>query len=449
VNLRPSVRAAFPPVWLSPRGIWLVFACGLVYALASVIPILFGAALVCSAIVVALIVADATIGPSRRGFSIVRAPVERASLRRPFDLTYRVENRCATPLRLGILETPAPSLQFDRDTVRATVPARSVAGVRQPVLAIERGLTALGTIYLWAENGVGVLRRRFAIEAPDEVRVYPDMSGVTEYGTLARRSTLVDAGLRRMRLRGVGTDFESVRDYGSGDEFRRIDWKATARRGRLMVAQYETERSQNVILALDCGRLMTPRIGLQRKFDYALTAALSGARIAEAADDNVGLIAFGARPLLNIRPRRGKAHVAAVTAAAYGLQPRLEEPDYERTFAELKSAYSKRSLIVLFTDMFDPAASEAVLSALRVLVPRHVVMVVLMNDEAIANALAAQPVTAREAYRAGVAMRLADERTAAITHLRSRGIIVVDAPAAKLTISLLDAYLDVKARGLI
>ncbi len=444
-----SPRPVFPPLWLAPRGIWALFACGIVFAVASVAPLALPVAVAFTAIFAALVIVDVSIGPSAKRFSIARRPVERASLRRAFTLDYRIVNRCAADIRVGILETPSPALTFARDVIVARIPARSSASVEQPVLAIERGETALGTIYVWVENRIGVLRRRFAIAAPEAVRVYPDMSGVQEYGTLARRSTLVDAGLRRLRLRGVGTDFESVRDYASGDDFRRIEWKATARRGRLMVAQHETERSQNVIIALDCGRLMTPRIGLQRKFDYALTAALSAARIAEAADDHVGLIAFAAQPLLNIRPRRGKAHVAALTASAYGLQPRLEEPDYERVFAELKTSYSKRSLIVLFTDMFDPAASEAVLSALRVLVPRHVVMCVLMNDEAIASALAAAPATPREAYRAGVAMRLADERASAITHLRSRGIIVVDAPAAKLTISLLDAYLDVKARALI
>ena len=441
-------RRVFPALWLSVRGIWILLACGVLFALAAIVP--WGMALAVAAAIgfAVLVLADAALGPPGRDLRVSREPVERMALRRPTAFRYRIENR-GSAFRAGIIDSPDSRLTYEREVLEAKVPARSTVTVDANVLAIERGIVGLGTIYFWAENNVGMLRRRFAAAGAETVRVFPDLSGVEEYGSLARRSTLVDAGFRRLRQRGVGTDFESVREYGTGDDFRRIEWKATARRGRLMVAQHEVERSQNVVVALDCGRLMTPRIGPQQKFDYALTAALSAARIAQAADDSVGLIAFAARPLLHVKPRRGKAHVAALAAAAYDLQPRLEEPDYERVLAELKSDYSKRSLIILFTDIFDPAVSQSVLAGLRILVPRHVVMCVLMNDEAIAGALAHPPADPREAYRASVAMRLADERAAAILRLRSRGIIVVDAPASKLTIALLDAYLEVKARGLL
>jgi uncharacterized protein (DUF58 family) len=439
----------FPAVWPSARGIWCLLGCGSIFALAAIAPVLLPVALGASALFAALLIADLALGPQPDQLRLAREPVDRLALRRAHEVAYRIENRSGTPLALGLIEPSQPLLQFSRDELRGAVPARSVAHLRQEVRALDRGLVRFVAIYCWIENRIGLLRRRFRTPAPEEVRVFPDLSGVEEYGSLARRATLVDAGLRRLRMRGVGTEFESVRDYAAGDNFRDIEWKSTARRGRLMIAQHETERSQNVIVVLDCGRLMTPRIGAQRKFDYALTAGLSAARIAQAADDNVGLTAFAARTILRIRPRRGKAHVAALAAAAYDLQPRLEEPDYERAFAELKSEHSKRSLIVFFTDIFDPSASAGVLASLGLLVPRHVVMCVLMNDEAIGRALAHEPRNARDAYRTSVAMRLSDERAAAIGQLRARGIIVVDAPATKLTIALLDAYLDVKARGLL
>jgi uncharacterized protein (DUF58 family) len=141
--------------------------------------------------------------------------------------------------------------------------------------------------------------------------------------------------------------------------------------------------------------------------------------------------------------------VNALAQATYDLQPRMEEPDYETVFTELRRAYSKRSLVILFTDIFDPVTSASVLAGLGSLVPRHVVMCVLMNDAAIANALEEEPHTVSGAYRTAVAMTLADERAKAIAVLRSRGIIVVDVPAARLTVAILDAYLDVKARALL
>lgn len=443
------MRPVFPAVWLSMRGVWVMLALASLLALASVVPALTIVTLAAAVVALGCACADAALGPSRGALRVRRLPLGTVALRRTAHASYVVDNRARIGIRVGLLETPVPSIDFAQDALVANVGPAQALTLAAAFQARERGLVRFGAVYVWLENRVGLLRRRYRIEADEAVRVFPDLSAVERYGTLAKRSTLVDAGLRRLRRRGAGSDFESLRDYQTGDAFRVVDWKATARRGRLTVAQYETERSQTVIVALDCGRLMTPRIGLQRKFDYALTAGLSVARIAQAASDNVGLLAFAATPLVRVAPRRGSAHVNALARAAYDLQPRFEEPDYETAFADLRARTHKRSLVVLFTDIFDPVTSSAVLAGLGSLVPHHLVLCVLMNDGAIADALATAPTDAGGAYRTVVAMTLADERSKAIAILRARGIIVVDVPAAKLTVALLDAYLDVKARGLL
>jgi uncharacterized protein (DUF58 family) len=443
--LRPSV----PAIWLSARGVWMLLALALLLALASVVPGLLYVFGVTLAVGTALLAADAVLGPSSRSLRISRRPLGHLALGRPAIARYDVENRARLPVAIGVIETPVPAIDFAAEAVIATIPPRSARSLELGLCPRERGLAHFGDAYAWVETGIGLLRRRYRIAASEEVRVLPDLSAVEGYGTLAKRSTLLDAGLRRLRLRGVGSEFESLRDYQPGDAFRLVDWKATARRGHLMVTNYDVERSQNVVVALDCGRLMTPRIGRQRKFDYALTAGLSVARIAQAADDNVGLVAFAAKLLLSIPARRGAAHYRALAQAAYDLQPRFEEPDYETIFTQLRRTYARRSLVILFTDIFDPVTSAAVLAALGSLVPRHLPLCVLMNDAAIGRALEEEPRTVSGAYRTAVAMTLADERAKAIAVLRSRGIIVVDVPADRLTVALLDAYLDVKARGLL
>lgn len=448
------MRPVAPALWLSPRGVWVLLALALAVALASLVPALAFAVWGLGAVVVAAFVADVRLGPSAAQVSVERTALASVTLRRTASVAYAIENRAPISLRLGLVETPIPTIDFAHPTLVARVGARARTSVAQTFLARERGPARFGPIYAWVDNRVGLVRRRFRIEADARVRVLPDLSAVERYGTLARRSTLLDAGLRRMRGRGAGSEFESLREYAPGDAFRTVDWKATARRGRLMVAQYDVEKSQQIVVALDCGRLMTPRIaspsgGPQRKFDFALTAALSAARIAEAASDNVGLLAFAATPLLRVAPRRGSAHVAALARAAYDLQPRFEEPDYEAAFADLRARLHKRSLIVLFTDVFDPVTSAAVLAALGGCVPRHLAMCVLMNDGAVEAALAREPTSTTDAYRAAVALTLAEERARSLATLRARGIIVVDVPASRLTVALLDAYLDVKARGLL
>ena len=153
--------------------------------------------------------------------------------------------------------------------------------------------------------------------------------------------------------------------------------------------------------------------------------------------------------LARVAPGSGDAARAQLTDALSDLEPRFEEADYERAFLDIERSLRRRSLVVLFTDLFDPVASSAVLGAAKLLTTRHLVLVVLMNDAAIAEALRRTPRDADDAYRGAVAATLADERARAVATLRDRGILVVDVPAAELTIALLDAYVDVKTRGLL
>ncbi|MEO6990266.1 MAG: DUF58 domain-containing protein [Candidatus Baltobacteraceae bacterium] len=441
------MRPVFPALWLAPRGLWALVILGVLLALAAVVPAMVVAFVAGVALLAGAIAADVVLGPTAQALRIVREPLGYLALARPARARYVLENRSRSALRVGIVESPAARIAFEEPMLFARVDGFARATVEQTFVPRERGATHFGTLYLAVENRIGVLRRRFAAPADVEVRVYPNLSAVESSGVLARRNTLLEAGLRKLWLRGVGNEFESLREYAAGDAFRNVDWKASARRGRLMVAQYEVERSQQVIVALDAGRLMYPRIGGARKFDYALTAALSVARVASELDDAVGLVVYGARERLHVAPRRGTAHHAALVRVACDLQPEFEEPDYEAAFANLRRRYPKRSLVVAFTDFFDPLASQTVLTALGALAPRHLVICVLMNDAAIERALAHAPSNAHDAYRASAAFTLQDERAAAIAALRTRGIIVVDVPAPRLTVALLDAYLEVKARG--
>jgi uncharacterized protein (DUF58 family) len=296
---------------------------------------------------------------------------------------------------------------------------------------------------------LGIVELRRAFRVPMALRVMPDLSALDRSSDLVARTKLIESGLRRLRRRGIGGEFESLREYTTDDPFRAIDWKATARRGKPMVAQYEVERAQQIVVAIDAGRLMSARLGDRRKLDYAVSAALAIAAIARLAADRVGVVAFAASVLARVAPGTGAQHSAQLTDVLSDLEPRFEEADYERAFLDVERTLRRRSLVVLFTDLFDPVASSAVLGAAKLLTTRHLVLVVLMNDAAIAGALRRTPQDAEDAYRAAVAATLSDERARAIATLRNRGILVVDVPAAELSIALLDAYVDIKTRGLL
>ncbi len=443
------MRPVAPAIWPGPRTVAALFAIALLVALASAFAAFAWVAAVVLAALVALVAVDLALGPSVRTLRIAREPLETLALGARGALRYALENRAPLGVRIGLLEPVCALLAFEDEHCAVELPAASTFAYERPLRAVRRGRAELGAAFAWAESTLGLVRRRFALEGAIEVRVLPDLAALERYGRLAQRASLVESGLRRLRRRGLGTEFESLREYRPGDPFSAIAWKATARRGRPIVVQHEVERGQTVVVTLDCGRALWARAGDRRGFEYALAAALSAATIAERAGDRVGFLAYGARPLANLAPRAGRAQIEALVRTALEIEPRLEEPDYETIFLELGRARSRRSLVVVFSDVIDPVASQALIVALRALAGRPLVRAALANDGVLASALAAPPRDPEEAYRTAVALSLADRRAQALAQLRSGGIVVVDVPAPRLSVAALDAYLAIKERRLL
>ena len=436
-------------MWIAPRGYWAIACVALLFAAAAAFEPLLWIAVAASAIAVAGFIADAALGPRALQIAIERLEPQPFSLRRHAALTYVIRNHAGIAARVGVVEAPVPLLRYDDDEVEARIPARSEASVERRVTPTARGSARLGQIYAWYENTIGVLRRRVRLTREQSVRVYPDLSAVERYGSLHMRNRLIEAGLRRMKLRGMGTELESVREWAPGDAFRAINWKATARRGRVMVAQYEVERTQNVMIVLDAGRLMTPRVDEQRKLDYAVTAALSVAAVAALANDKVGVVAFAGEILRAYAPRPSGRSSSRIAAELHDLEPRFEESDYDSAFGYVRTHVHKRSLIVFFTDMVDPVAQSAVLAQIGTLARRHLVVCAFMNDGAIERSLDAAPARASDVYATAVALELQDERKTAAAVLSRMGVQVIDVPARQLTTALIDRYLQIKTRGLL
>ena len=418
-------------------------------AFGSLLPFFTGLGIALGLSLIIAAAVDFALVPGSARVQIVREPLGRLTLGEAGAIVYHLENRGPLTLRIGLLEAPAALLRFEERETRTTIEGGAARDVLLPFVPLERGSGTLVQFDAWWETPLGIVRTYASHDAPAPFRVWPDLRALVQPGTLAQRRRTIDAGLRRLRRTGTGSDFESLRDYVPGDAFRSIAWQATARRGKTIVVERTVERSQTVVLALDAGRLMTAPVAGQRKFDYALTAALMLASRAAQADDKVGLLAFAGGIVDYVAPAARPAHAALIARRIADLQPRFEEADYEGAFAYLRRRQTKRSLVVVFTDMFDPVASVALLGELGALARRHLIVVVMMNDEAIAQALTARPTTVDEAYRASVAAMMSEERRRAALLLARRGIGVVDVPAPDLGLALVNRYIEIKARGAI
>jgi uncharacterized protein (DUF58 family) len=427
------------PAWVTPRFLWTLATIALLLACAPGVALFAWLAALLGAVLAIATLADALLGPPASALRVQRLPPAHFALGVRTELSYTIENRSKRTARVGIVETPVPTLRFDVDECIGEVPSQSRATLVRAVTPIARGAGELQSLYFWYENALGLVRRRRRTDARQPIRVYPDLAAVERYGRLHVRNRVIEAGLRRMKLRGTGTEFESLREWSDGDAFRTIDWKASARRGKLMVAQHEVERSQNVLLLVGSGR----------KLDYAVTAALSLVKIAGLANDRVGLVAFAREILAARAPRSTRSSVAGLSDTLYGLEPLFEEANYARAFTYLRHHLRKRSLIVFLTDVIDPLAQAATMAEVASLAAHHLLICVFMNDAAVSAALSQEPRDAGAAYRASVALDLANERRVAKAMLERTGAIVIDVPAKALTTTLIDEYLRVKRRGLL
>jgi uncharacterized protein (DUF58 family) len=445
-RLRKLAERLKPRVWFTRRALWLALAVLAILVFGGIASWIAGVAAAAGLAALGIVLADMAL-VARARLDVRREPADRFVLGEAGVLRYALRNDGVTALRVWITEAAVPLLDIaEEPAVRSLAPGER-ATATAPVVPRDRGDALLGTFGVRIVTRLGLAARTTRMTEALPIRVWPDLSLLQQRGSLAQRRRTIAAGLRRLRFRGRGSDFESLREYAPGDAFRDIAWRATARRGKPIVVQQEIERSQTVVIALDAGRLMTPRVGAQRKFDYALAAALTLAGVATAEGDRVGIVAFAGHIVEYVPPGNGAPHAARLIERLHALQPRFEEADYEGAFAFVQRRQTKRSLFVLFTDMFDPVASQALLAHLALLVRRHLVIVVLLNDAAIANALDHVPRDIDGAYRAAIAMRAADDRALAIAALGRLGVGVIDVAADELSLALVNRYVAVKSRG--
>ena len=364
----------------------------------------------------------------------------------------RVEIANQTPRDISLIikdEYPPQMKLSGTREARINLDAHSTATMIYGLTPPKRGRFEFGLIavrYLsrwrlvWSQTRVG---------APFAVKVYPNMRRAQEAELRALGARSFVAARRKSQWRGEGREFESLRDYVRGDEMRHISWTATARRGKLVTRQYQMERDQTILIALDAGRLMTARIENETKLDSAVHAALALMSAAARAGDNAGLLVFGRRIQAYLPPKRGAEHLDAALEALHAVEPEMIEPSYSRAFEFVAANSRRRSLVVVLTDLVDEEGSRELLSSLKLLRPRHLPLIVTIADRDLKAVVRESPENEREMFTQSVAEEIMHLREAALRLVESQGGLALDVTAAVLAPKLLETYLRVKERGLL
>ncbi|HSK71970.1 MAG TPA: DUF58 domain-containing protein, partial [Pyrinomonadaceae bacterium] len=301
-----------------------------------------------------------------------------------------------------------------------------------------RFLSQLG--FVWCQTNLG---------EPQSVKVYPNKRRAREMELKALGARSYLAIQRKSVRRGEGREFESMRDYVRGDEMRHISWTATARRSKLITRQYQIERDQTIIIALDAGRLMTGRIGDETKFDTAIHASLALMSASMRGGDNCGLMVFGRKVKKFLPPKKGVEHIDAVLEALHDLEPELIEPSYSRAFQFIASNSKKRAFVVILTDLVDKESSKELINSLKLLRPRHLPLVVTIGDRDLNATVSETPKDIKEVFTQSAAEEIIHQRESALRLVESLGGLALDVTTQTLAPRLLETYLRVKERGLL
>jgi uncharacterized protein (DUF58 family) len=313
----------------------------------------------------------------------------------------------------------------------------------------RRGRFEFGRVAVRSRSRLGLVWREERAGEPIAVKVYPNVRRAREAELKALGARSLVAAQRRAAWRGEGRDFESLREYVPGDELRHVSWSATARRGRLTTRQYQIERDQTILVALDAGRLMTARIEQETKFDTAIHAALTLMSAAQRAGDQAGVVVFGRRIKTYVPPAKGREQLDRVLEALHAVEPELIEPSYTRAFEFIAANCKRRSLVVLLTDLVDEEGSRELLASLRILRPRHLPLVITIADRDLRSSVRGAPATLQDLFAQSVAEEIMLQREAALRHVEAQGGLALDVTTSALVPSLLETYIRVKERGLL
>ncbi len=381
--------------------------------------------------------------------TIHRKIPKKLSIAQKNSIILMINNFSSKKLKISVKDSVPDTFSCMENNVTITLKPFTRKKIEYSVIPEKRGEFFFGDIFVRIrfENGFSV--RSFMIPGKARARIYPNLLGIGKYEKVARAKHLANYGIHTFRLRGSGREFEKLKEYQKDDEYRSISWKATAKKGYPIVKEFQIEKSQNVLVCLNCGRSMIGSAGKYPKFEYALNATLMLSYLCQRFGDKVGLCLF-AENIKNFIPiKHGKSQINRIIETLYKVEPGMIFVDYIELVKYLALKNIKRSLIIIFTDLFDEEQSRHILASIPLLRPRHVVLCVSLKDSALRERLHADISTTDDTFKYIASYELSKERDLMAKKLIDKGILVLDEEANNLSVSLINKYIDIKSRHIL
>ena len=356
-------------------------------------------------------------------------------------------NQSASTVHVLALDSVPAQLRSEPPELEISVPGHGEASRKYTIQPTQRGAVTLADIYLRYQGTFRIAERWARASMEQRVQIYPNLDEAKKQSSFLVRSRQIEMEKRHSRMRGIGREFESLREYREGDEYRDICWTAAARRGKLVTRIYQVERSQTVWIVIDSGRLMRARIRDLTKLDYAVNAALSLAQVALYSGDRVGLLAYGRKLQQRLPAARGSTHLRQMIEQLSTIHEEASEADHLRTAGLLLTDQKRRSLVVWLTDLAETAMTPEVIEAASQMMPRHLVLFVVIGQPDLDDLASRQPENEEQMFKIAAAQEMIHRRELLLARLRERGALALEVSSASLASVLVNSYLEVKARN--
>lgn len=383
----------------------------------------------------------------RTGLTATRRTYERWSNGDQNPVTIQMKSGYGMDMHVRVLDELPVQFQ-KRDLVfRGTLPTWGHRDFDYAVRPVKRGVYRYGAIQAYVSSTIGLVERRFSLEAEKEVAVYPSYLQLRKYELLAISDRLIMAGIKRVRRVAQHAEFERIKEYIPGDDRRTVNWKATARRGRMMVNQHQDERAQQVFAVIDTGRVMKmPFEGLSL-LDHAINASLVINSIATHKEDKAGLITFSDKVHDVVTASRQRGHMQRILQVLYGQATDHRETDMEALFGALRRSIHQRSLLLLFTNYESVSAMQRQLPYLQRMGRQHLVVPIFFLNTELDQDLKRRPADTEELYVHTLTERSVHEKRLIARELERAGMKPILCRPQDLTVDVINRYLEIKARG--
>lgn len=437
-------------IYFKPRLYWAAAICVAVLCMTYSFPaFLWLAKGVLFALVAAVIADILMLYLPKEAMSSTRLLPEKLSNGDDNDISLYIENKYTFPISVTVIDELPEQFQKRDFEIHDRMDTGQTRNIQYKLRPTKRGEYTFGSLLVYVTGVIGLVERKYTFDSNKMVPVYPSFLQMRKYELMAIHNRLIDSGIKRIRKIGHTMEFEMIKNYVQGDDYRTINWNATARKSEIMVNQFQDEKSQPIYSVIDKGRLMKlPFDGLSL-LDYSINATLAFSNIAIKKDDKAGLITFADKMSTIVPADKRKMQMNLLMESLYHQRTHYLESNYELLYTTIRAKVTQRSLIILYTNFESLSSMQRNLKYFQAIAKNHILIVVFFVNTEMKNLIDKKASTLEEIYTKTIAEKFDYEKKQIVKELQRHGITAILTPPASLTTEVINKYLEIKARGII